>query len=68
MSVCWDIPEQALASYPNLQLIQSYGAGVSKLLEDSSIPPGIPIARMSLKSLATDMLDYVEMGTYGYTT
>jgi glyoxylate/hydroxypyruvate reductase A len=60
MSVCWDIPEQALASYPNLQLIQSYGAGVSKLLEDSSIPPDIPIARMSLKTLATDMLDYIE--------
>lgn len=60
MGVCWDIPEYTLTSYPNLQLIQSYGAGVSKLLEDSSIPPDIPIARMSLKSLATDMLDYIE--------
>ena len=60
MSVCWNIPQHTLTSYPNLQLIQSYGAGVSKLLEDSSIPPNIPIARMSLKSLANDMLAYVE--------
>tara|TARA_B100000963_G_C22607981_1_gene663515 strand:+ start:526 stop:1452 length:927 start_codon:yes stop_codon:yes gene_type:complete len=60
MSVCWNIPEHTLTSYPNLQLIQSYGAGVSKLLEDCSIPSHIPIARMSLDSLATDMLEYIE--------
>ena len=60
MGVCWNIPEHALSPYPNLQLIQSYGAGVAELLEDGSIPAHIPIARMSLKSLATDMLAYIE--------
>ena len=59
MAVCWNIPEHALSPYPNLQLIQSYGAGVADLLEDASIPAHIPIARMSLESLATDMLAYV---------
>lgn len=60
MGVCWNIPEHALSPYPNLQLIQSYGAGVAELLEDTSIPAHIPIARMSLESLATDMLAYIE--------
>ena len=60
MGVCWNIPERALSPYPNLQLIQSYGAGVAELLEDASISARIPIARMSLESLATDMLAYIE--------
>lgn len=39
-------PAGALRGLPRLQLIQSLWAGVDKLLADTSVPPGVPIARM----------------------
>lgn len=39
-------PPGCLQNLPNLRLIQSLWAGVDRLLADSSLPPGVPIARM----------------------
>ena len=36
----------ALAGLPQLRLVQSLWAGVDKLLEDTSLPPAVPLARM----------------------
>lgn len=60
MAVCWKIPPHTLERLPNLQLIQSYGAGVSDLLMDTTIPTHLPISRLVLPSLAKDMLSYVQ--------
>ena len=39
-------PPGCLQRLPNLRLIQSLWAGVDRLLADSTLPPGVPIARM----------------------
>lgn len=39
-------PRGALAGLPGLKLVQSLWAGVDRLLEDPTLPPGVPLARM----------------------
>jgi len=39
-------PPGSLAAAPRLRLIQSLWAGVDRLLGDTSLPPGVPLARM----------------------
>ncbi len=39
-------PAGSLHGLPNLRLIQSLWAGVDRLLEDLSLPPAVPLARM----------------------
>lgn len=39
-------PPESLAGLPRLRLIQSLWAGVDRLLDDPTVPPGVPIARM----------------------
>lgn len=39
-------PPGCLQGLPQLRLIQSLWAGVDRLLTDSTLPPGVPIARM----------------------
>lgn len=39
-------PTGALQGLPNLRLIQSLWAGVDRLMQDASLPHGVPIARM----------------------
>ncbi|MBL8352311.1 MAG: glyoxylate/hydroxypyruvate reductase A [Burkholderiaceae bacterium] len=39
-------PPGSLAGLPRLRLIQSLWAGVDRLLADTALPPGVPIARM----------------------
>jgi len=39
-------PPGALQGLPALRLIQSLWAGVDRLLADSTLPPGVPVARM----------------------
>ncbi|MCZ8075226.1 MAG: glyoxylate/hydroxypyruvate reductase A, partial [Paucibacter sp.] len=36
----------ALSGLPNLRLIQSLWAGVDRLLQDPTLPVGVPLARM----------------------
>jgi len=39
-------PQGSLRGLPKLRLIQSLWAGVDRLLQDPTLPPGVPIARM----------------------
>ncbi len=39
-------PPGSLRGLPNLRLIQSLWAGVDRLLDDASVPPEVPLARM----------------------
>lgn len=39
-------PPGALAGMPSLAFIQSLWAGVDRLLADTTLPPGVPVARM----------------------
>lgn len=39
-------PSGSLRGLPGLRLIQSLWAGVDRLLDDASVPPGVPLARM----------------------
>ena len=50
-------PPGSLAGLPGLRLIQSLWAGVDRLLADSTLPPGVPIARMVDPALTAAMAE-----------
>lgn len=59
MAVVWNHPEGALRSFPNLELVCSYGAGVDHLLRDPDLPANVGIVRVVDPQLVTDMVEYV---------
>jgi glyoxylate/hydroxypyruvate reductase A len=61
MAIVWKHPHGALGLFPNLQLIQSYGAGVEHLLRDQALPSDIPITRIVDTNLTRSMERYVAM-------
>ena len=46
LAVVANPPPGSLRGFPRLRLIQSLWAGVERLLEDASLPAGVPVARM----------------------
>lgn len=52
-------PAGALGTLPNLKLIQSLWMGVEKLLEDPSLPKGVPLARMVDAGMVAAMVEIV---------
>jgi glyoxylate/hydroxypyruvate reductase A len=50
-------PPESLAGLPRLRLIQSLWAGVDRLLDDPTVPPGVPIARMVDPALTASMAE-----------
>jgi len=46
LAVVANPPPGSLSGLPRLRLIQSLWAGVDRLLQDPTLPPGVPIARM----------------------
>ncbi len=66
-------PPGQLAGLPRLQLIQSLWAGVDRLLQDSTLPPAVPIARMVDPAMNQAMADTalwatlaLQRGFFGY--
>jgi glyoxylate/hydroxypyruvate reductase A len=59
MAIVWKHPPDSLASYPNLELVASFGAGVDFIFEDPELPAGIPVTRVVDPVLASDMSEYV---------
>jgi glyoxylate/hydroxypyruvate reductase A len=59
MAVVWNHPEGALRTFPNLELVCSYGAGVDHLLRDPDLPEGVDIVRVVDPQLVEDMVEYV---------
>lgn len=50
-------PPGGLAPFPGLRLIQSLWAGVDRLLADTTLPPGVPIARMVDPAMSAAMAE-----------
>lgn len=57
--VSWNHPAGALAEFPGLGTVLSYGAGVEHLLADPALPAGVAVARTVDESLARDMAEFV---------
>lgn len=57
--LAWKQPRDELKRYPNLKLISSIGAGVEHLVEDPTLPDGVPIVRIVEDRLTIGMVEYV---------
>ena len=56
----WMPPENIAATFPNLELVFSVGAGVDQF-DVSRLPPHIPLIRMLEPGIAESMVEYVTM-------
>ncbi|MCK1655884.1 glyoxylate/hydroxypyruvate reductase A [Bradyrhizobium sp. 149] len=57
--VAW-VPPDDIATFPNLELVFSVGAGVDQF-DASKLPPHIPLVRMLEPRIAETMVEYVTM-------
>ena len=60
-ALVWRAEHGLLASLPNLKLILSLGAGIDHILEDPTLPSGVPIARLVDPYLTDAMSEYVAL-------
>ncbi|CAB3724655.1 Glyoxylate/hydroxypyruvate reductase A [Achromobacter animicus] len=58
-ALVWAPDAGRLATFPNLKLIISAGAGVDHILADPALPRHLPIARMVTARTQTEMAEYV---------
>ncbi len=58
--VAWTLPDDLLASLPNLEILFSIGAGIDQLDFDR-LPPDLRIVRMIEPGITDTMADYVAM-------
>jgi len=61
-ALAWRPPAGVLASFPNLQVVVSVGAGVDHLLGDPQLPD-VPIVRYVNPDLTGRMVEYVSLHT-----
>jgi len=59
VALVWKPPAGLLQSFPNLKLMQSFGAGVDGILADPNIPRHVPLARVVDGRLTVGMTEYV---------
>ncbi|WP_300303677.1 glyoxylate/hydroxypyruvate reductase A [Ferrovibrio sp.] len=59
VALVWKPLPGLLRSFPNLKLIQSFGAGVDGILADPNIPKHVPLARVVDGRLTVGMSEYV---------
>src|SRR3546814_23437 len=59
VALVWKPPAGLLRSFPNLKLMQSFGAGVDGILADPNIPRHVPLARVVDGNLTVGMTEYV---------
>jgi len=62
VAMAWKAPRGVLAGLPRLKLICSLGMGVDHLLEDPTLPLGVPIARLVDPQLVEQMSEYALYG------
>jgi len=65
IAVCWNPPEGALASLPNLRLVHSIAAGVDNILSDPALP-SVPLCRVVDPQHARGMSEFVTWGVLHY--
>lgn len=58
-AVAWQAPVGLWHQYPQLKVIQSFGAGVENLITDNSIGDNVAISRVVDQDLAEEMASYV---------
>lgn len=56
--VCWKPEDGLLDKFPNLEAIQSLGAGVDHILDHHSIPSGIQLSKVVDDNLTHDMWEH----------
>jgi len=60
-ALVWKPPPGELASYPNLKVIFSIGAGIDHLSSDPALPKHLPVVRMVEPGLTAGMSEFVVM-------
>jgi len=60
-AVVWEAPKGLLKQYSNIKAVFSLGAGVDHILEDTSLPPQLPVIRMGDDGLKEGMAEYILM-------
>ena len=58
-AIVWKAPQGELRKYPNLRLIINLGAGVDSIVQDRSLPAGIPIVRIADPDMSRMMAQFV---------
>lgn len=58
-AIVWKAPEGELRKFPNLRLIVNLGAGVDSIVQDRSLPEGIPIVRIADPDMSRMMAQFV---------
>ena len=58
-AIVWKAPQGELRKYPNLKLIVNLGAGVDSIVQDRSLPAGIPIVRIADPDMSRMMAQFV---------
>ena len=58
--VAWVPPDDIAATFPNVELVFSVGAGVDQF-DASKLPPHVPLLRMLEPGIAETMVEYVTM-------
>lgn len=58
VALAWKPPAGALATLPNLKLVQSLGMGVDHIFADEQLPEGVPVARLVDPFMAMQMSEY----------
>lgn len=59
MAVLWKQPPGALQGLTKLRAVTSYGAGVDSIVEDPSIPAGLPVGRIVDPQLSRQVAGYL---------
>jgi glyoxylate/hydroxypyruvate reductase A len=58
-AIVWKAPEGELRKFQNLKLIVNLGAGVDSIVQDKSLPEGIPIVRIADPDMSRMMAQFV---------
>ena len=70
IAILWNQPPGILGSFPNIELICSFGAGVDHIINDPGYDPSIPVTRVVDEDLTASMSRYVvaavSMFQYGF--
>jgi glyoxylate/hydroxypyruvate reductase A len=64
-ALVWEPEPGRLASYPNLRVIFSSGAGVDHITRDPALPPHVPIVRNASGQTARSVAEYVCFAALG---
>lgn len=65
-ALVWRHPRGALATFPNLRVVLSLGAGVDHILDDPDLPSHLPVARIVDPALAQGMAEYAALAVLRY--